>query len=46
MTTYQDMQKRIPESRIEVLENVGHALFVDDADRFNSLLDAFLKALH
>jgi non-heme chloroperoxidase len=44
--TYQDMQKRIPGSRMEVLENVGHALFVDDADRFNSLLDAFLKALH
>ena len=44
--TYQDMQQRIPGSRIEVLENVGHALFVDDADRFNSLMDAFLKALH
>ena len=45
MTTYLDMQKRIPGSRIEVLEHVGHALFVDDADRFNSLLEAFLKGL-
>jgi non-heme chloroperoxidase len=46
LPAFQDMQKRIPGSRIEVLENVGHALFVDDPDRFNSLLDAFLKALH
>jgi len=42
---YQDMQKRIPGSRIEVLENVGHALFVDDAERFNSLLEDFVKGL-
>jgi len=45
VTAYQDMQKRIPGSRMEVLENVGHALFVDDADRFNSLLEDFLKGL-
>jgi microsomal epoxide hydrolase len=45
VTAYQDMQKRIPGSRMEVLENVGHALFVDDADRFNSLLEDFVKGL-
>jgi len=45
LPTFQDMQKRIPGSRIEVLENVGHALFVDDADRFNSLLEDFVKGL-
>ena len=45
VNVYQDMQKRIAGSRIEVFENVGHALFVDDPDRFNSLLDEFLKSL-
>jgi len=45
LPAFQDMQKRIPGSRIEVLENVGHALFVDDADRFNALLEDFVKGL-
>jgi pimeloyl-ACP methyl ester carboxylesterase len=30
-------------SRLEILEDAGHALFVDDADRFNALLDHFLE---
>ena len=30
-----------PDTRIEVFENAGHALFVDDPDRFNRLLLAF-----
>ncbi len=42
---YQDMQKRIPGSQIEIFEGVGHALFVDEPERFNSLLDEFLKSL-
>jgi non-heme chloroperoxidase len=40
---YQEMQKRIAHSRLEVFENAGHALFVDEPGRFNLLLDAFLK---
>ena len=40
-----DMQKRIPGARLEQFEDAGHALFVDDADRFNTLLDGFLKGL-
>ncbi len=39
------MQKQIPGSRLEIFEDAGHALFVDDADRFNSLLDNFLADL-
>jgi len=39
---YQEMHKRITGSRIEIFEGVGHALFVDDADRFNGLLEDFL----
>ena len=30
-------------SRGEVFEDAGHCLFVDDADRFNTLLESFLK---
>jgi non-heme chloroperoxidase len=30
-------------ARTEVFEDAGHALFVDDADRFNQLLDDFLR---
>jgi non-heme chloroperoxidase len=42
---YEQMQKRISGSRLERFENAGHALFVDQPDRFNALLDTFLKGL-
>ncbi len=42
---YEDMHKRIAGSRLETIENAGHALFVDQPQRFNSLLDEFLKSL-
>jgi len=45
MKLYADMQQRITGSRLEVFPDSGHALFVDDAARFNSLLDEFLRAL-
>ena len=32
----------VPWARVEAFEDAGHALFVDDADRFNQLLDDFL----
>jgi len=41
----EDMQKRIRGSRLEVMENVGHALFVDEPERFNSLLENFISSL-
>lgn len=43
MPFYEDMQKRIRGARMEVLEDAGHALFVDEAARFNTLLDRFLN---
>jgi microsomal epoxide hydrolase len=43
--TMEDMQKRIPQARLEFMDGVGHALFVDDPPRFNSLLGDFLKSL-
>lgn len=45
MSAYDDLHKRIAGSRMEIFENVGHALFVDEADRFNALLDEFLNGL-
>jgi len=35
----------IPTARVELFEDAGHALFVDDADRFNSAMDDFLQHL-
>lgn len=42
----QDMQKSIPGAKLEFLDDAGHALFVDDVDRFNLLLDEFLSTLN
>jgi non-heme chloroperoxidase len=42
---FQEMQKSIPGARFELFEDAGHALFVDDADKFNNLLDEFLTSL-
>jgi pimeloyl-ACP methyl ester carboxylesterase len=33
----------VPGSQAEVFENAGHCLFVDEPDRFNSLLKGFLE---
>jgi len=35
----------IPSARVELLEDAGHALFVDDAERFNALLGEFILHL-
>jgi len=35
----------VPGSHTEIFENAGHCLFVDEADRFNSLLKGFLEKL-
>lgn len=41
----EDMHKRIRGSHLEIMENVGHALIVDDPERFNSLLENFVRGL-
>ncbi len=33
----------VPGAQAEVFEDAGHCLFVDDADRFNTLVDTFAK---
>jgi len=39
------LKARLPAARVEVFENCGHALFVDDAARFNRVLEEFLGGL-
>src|SRR3989442_5554246 len=41
LKSQKDMQGRIRGSRLEFFEDASHALFVDDADRFNALLSDF-----
>jgi microsomal epoxide hydrolase len=43
MDTIVAMQKNIKDSKLEVFDDAGHALFVDDADKFNVLLENFLQ---
>ena len=45
MVFYEDLQKRIRGSRMEVFKDAGHALFVDESARFNILLEGFLNNL-
>lgn len=35
----------VPSARVEVFEDAGHALFVDDAERFNTVLEDFIRHL-
>jgi pimeloyl-ACP methyl ester carboxylesterase len=37
--------KSIPGAKFELFDDAGHALFVDDAGKFNTLLDEFLTSL-
>lgn len=39
------MKSAIPATRLELFSTSGHALFVDDADRFNKLVDGFVAGL-
>jgi non-heme chloroperoxidase len=40
---YEEMAAAIPGARLERFAGAGHALFVDEPDRFNTLLDDFLQ---
>jgi non-heme chloroperoxidase len=45
MGTIVAMQKNIPNSKLEIFDGDGHALFLDDPDKFNALLEDFLLNL-
>lgn len=42
----QAMQKMLPHARLEIFQAAGHALFVDQPERFNRLLEEFIKGVH
>lgn len=46
MPDFLAMQKTIPGAKLEFFDDAGHALFIDDAERFNALLDVFLPTLN
>src|SRR5205814_5219793 len=37
------MKKTLPGAQVEVFENSGHVLFMDEPERFNSLLERFAR---
>jgi microsomal epoxide hydrolase len=39
---YEEMARRIPGVQVVRFDGAGHALFVDQADRFNEVLETFL----
>lgn len=39
------LQKSLPNARVEVFKNAGHAIFVDDAEQFNKVLIEFSDSL-
>lgn len=41
----EEMRDRIPGARVHVFGEAGHALFVDEPDRFNSVLSEFLDSI-
>jgi microsomal epoxide hydrolase len=41
---YDDMRTRLPMARFERIDGAGHALFVDQPDRFNAALSSFLAS--
>jgi non-heme chloroperoxidase len=42
---YEEMAGALPDAQLEWFAGAGHALFVDEAERFNTLLDRFLEDL-
>jgi microsomal epoxide hydrolase len=40
-----NLQKNRPGTHVEVFTNAGHALFVDEPERFNRVLESFVKTV-
>ena len=38
------LKAKVPGARVEVFENAGHVLFMDEPDRFNTLLEEFARS--
>lgn len=42
LATFLDMERRVAGSRLEIFAEAGHALFVDEPERFNILVERFV----
>jgi pimeloyl-ACP methyl ester carboxylesterase len=40
-----NLQKNRPGTQVEVFTGAGHALFVDEPEKFNAFIDTFAKSL-
>ena len=45
LESQREMQRSIPNAQLEVVSEAGHAVFVDQPEKFNHLLDMFLEKL-
>lgn len=43
LAAQEEMAKRLPDGRFEIVQDAGHAIFADQPDRFNQLLARFLS---
>jgi pimeloyl-ACP methyl ester carboxylesterase len=43
--TADPIKKNVPTAQVEPFADAGHALFVDDAEKFNNVLEEFVKKL-
>ena len=43
--TADPIKKNVPTARVEAFADTGNALFVDDAERFNTVLEDFVKSI-
>ena len=41
----QKMNSLLPNSRLEIFQSAGHAIFVDQPEKFNHLLEEFIRGL-
>lgn len=39
------VRKEVPAARLEIMNEVGHALFLDDVERFNAIVGSFVQGL-
>lgn len=40
-----NLQRSRPDTRVEIFTDAGHALFVDEPEKFNALIDSFAKTI-
>jgi pimeloyl-ACP methyl ester carboxylesterase len=39
------VKNHVKDAQVEIFENAGHALFVDEAEHFNMVLENFVRKL-